>query len=496
MTLAKATPLSPSSNNPSLKKEGCAAPQAKAAKKQTAPKKPNKTSRYEGAAPSTIDMPKALSAHDAFLRGISGGQQLNLDALTLPCAPLEGLDLRDSRMIGAHMPQINLVDTDMSFSNLFGANFSNGTLSRAKFMRCDLRGVHMDYANLEDAILRYADFRDGFVMMRDADGVLCVSSSCSTDFENLLKLPNRGVGIELDEDENETYNSRLLVKGHTSLKYANISCTDLRGANFMGADLRGANLANADLTDADFQGCILHGSSFSGALIDNTNFAKADLRACDISLEALARANCAEVRMNTSFRDREASFVETLEEHSHWLQSKGKEGISLKLEARDLSNRPFVDTNFSAGNLRLTSFAHGNLAQCRFVKANLQWSIFADAFCNNLDFRGADLSKSVLRGGVFHDCQFSPALTAEPTSPDKSHHRPVRLQLANLEHTVFENCDFNHADFTRARLKGSVFRNCKLESANFKDADIQSVEFADCDLTGAHLPKLPGSGRN
>jgi len=430
-----------------------------------------------------VNIESALKAHHDFLSGIGGGQQLTLDALTLPRLELTGLDLRDCRMVGTHMPGAVLHASDMSYSNLFGADFRGGDLSRTNFTRCDLRGVNLDFAKVEGAVLRFADLRDGFVMMRDNDGVLCVANSVTAGLEDLIEKPQGLESLEPFPDEFGEPGSRLLVKGHTSLKYANLSRADFRGSNLAGADLRGAILTGANLTDANLQSCILHGASLAGAVIDNTNLAKADLRGCDVELSDLTRANCPSLRLNADFRGLEGAFAETLDAHKRWLLSNGRDGACLQMDARDLSSLSLSERDFSAGRLRLARFSGASLENCVFALANLLWSVFAEAEVRRCDFRGADLSKAVLRGGLFEDCRFDhkdPPKIAEAA-------RSARLPLVNLEDAVLERCSLAGCDLGRARLKGTVFRNCDLANANLKGADLRGAQFPGTNLSGTIL---------
>lgn len=440
-----------------------------------------------GCAPGQAQLPAAIKTHRAFLAGQSGGQQLTLDAQRFAKVNLRKLDLRDARMVGSHMPGVHLDDADLSFSNLFGATFSHGSLVRCNFTRCDLRGVHLDYADAEEAVFRYADLRDGFIMMRDADGVLCVADSVMSGLENLINSPSKDDDGDCGEDHDafSPWHSRLLVKGHTSLKYANLAGADLTGSNLSGADLRGVNFAGANLTDANFQGCVLHGASLAGAVIDNTNFAKADFRGCDVRGRDLVYANCPSVKTNKTFDGREEALAEMLRDHETWRASKGRKGVILDLDGYDLSDRSFSGLRFSCGSLRFVRFLDAKFKGGSFARANLQWSVFRDAELVDVDFRGADLSKSVLCGAVFRDCAFDPHPSLKPGGQDRS----ARLSFANMQGAVFENCTFNRVDFTRARLAGAEFRNCTFDQANFKGATLKGANGADAQFVGV-IPEI------
>ena len=106
-----------------------------------------------------------------------------------------------------------ILDYDLSYANLRGADLRGANLRGA-----DLRG-----ANLSDADLRGANLSDA-----DLRGA------------NL-----RGANLS-DAD----------------LSYANLRGADLRGANLRGADLRGANLRGANLSDADLRGANLDYSCY------------------------------------------------------------------------------------------------------------------------------------------------------------------------------------------------------------------------------------------
>jgi uncharacterized protein YjbI with pentapeptide repeats len=80
---------------------------------------------------------EALDAHQAWVRGESGGRR----------ADLSGADLRGANLSGANLSGANLSD-----ANLIGANLSGAILSGA-----DLRGANFSCANLSGAILSGAN---------------------------------------------------------------------------------------------------------------------------------------------------------------------------------------------------------------------------------------------------------------------------------------------------------------------------------------------------
>ena len=136
--------------------------------------------------------------------------------------------------------------TDLSHTDLRGAN-----LRYADLCYTDLGGADLSYANLSDANLRYADlcYTDlGGADLRCAD--LCYADLGYTD------LGNANLGC-------------------ADLGGANLRCADLRCANLGNANLGNTNLGGADLCDANLGGANLGYTDLSNANLGNTNLGNA-----------------------------------------------------------------------------------------------------------------------------------------------------------------------------------------------------------------------------
>ncbi|XP_050698620.1 BTB/POZ domain-containing protein KCTD9-like [Eriocheir sinensis] len=160
-------------------------------------------------------------------------QELRFQGVSLRCADLSKLDLRN----------INFKFADLSGCNLSGANLNGCCLERANLSGATLEGaqllnVRLLCANLEGANLRACNFEDPAGTRSNCEGV------------NLR-------GAVLEGSMLAGVNLRV-----ATLKNANLKNCDLRAAVLAGADLENCDLSGSDLQEANLRGANLKDTAF------------------------------------------------------------------------------------------------------------------------------------------------------------------------------------------------------------------------------------------
>ncbi len=140
-------------------------------------------------------------------------------------------------------------ETDLSETNLNGANLNGSYFKGANLSEADLRGTDLIEADFSGAILR-------------------------------------GTNMNGASLQRANFNEAILIGAHLS------------GADLRGADLDGANLSGASLSGADLSGANLNGANLSGSHISRAHLRGANLREADLSKANLIGADLLEANLS------------------------------------------------------------------------------------------------------------------------------------------------------------------------------------------------------
>ncbi|MDX2097078.1 MAG: pentapeptide repeat-containing protein [Leptolyngbyaceae cyanobacterium bins.59] len=130
----------------------------------------------------------------------------------------QGMALSQTNLVRAHLPFIDLSESNLSKANLSKANLAGATLNHTDFTAANLSEVNL-------------------------------------------------IGAEM---------IRAKLTG-ANLSKALMSSANMSGANLRKADLRGASFAGANLSGVDFSGAMLQGACLEGANLKGANFSNTDL---------------------------------------------------------------------------------------------------------------------------------------------------------------------------------------------------------------------------
>jgi uncharacterized protein YjbI with pentapeptide repeats len=175
---------------------------------------------------------------------------------------LEGLDLTNIKLNGAHLKGVSLKGTNLSFAHLAGAN---------------LEGAHLEGANLS-----YAQLVDADLFMAHLDKATTLDR---TDFINC----NLESAKLREVDLTKAYGFEDLRARVADLRDADLRGLRLRNANLGKAYLEGAKLENADLTDAEIYEGKLKGANLRNAILTRTRLCDADLTDAVVTNEQLEK---------------------------------------------------------------------------------------------------------------------------------------------------------------------------------------------------------------
>jgi uncharacterized protein YjbI with pentapeptide repeats len=179
----------------------------------------------------------------------------DLTNATLAGADLEGADLTEVILAGADCSNVRAPAILAMKLTLRDLRAPGIVLDKAKFIECDMRGIHLAGASLERAVFLETNLTGA-----------------------------RLAGAKLVK--------AVFVK-QCSLADADLSGADLTEANLRETDLRGANLQGAILVQADFSGADMIGAVLADVRADESRWVAANLRNADLRLGSFARADLA-----------------------------------------------------------------------------------------------------------------------------------------------------------------------------------------------------------
>jgi uncharacterized protein YjbI with pentapeptide repeats len=191
--------------------------------------------------------------------------ELNFKAANLAHSDFYGADFTGANLRGADLSHTRLdrsvlIRADLSGADLTGAtilrptvyqDLSTNTQDAPRFSGANLTEVHVQ-AELSGADFRGANLtRANFYPLEGRPG----EGTLATAYRNILKYCDFS-GARMQDADME----------RAVLWFANFTGADLHGVNFTDADLSRANFSGADLTGADFSRADLDGANFVGAI--------------------------------------------------------------------------------------------------------------------------------------------------------------------------------------------------------------------------------------
>lgn len=137
----------------------------------------------------------------------------------------------DGNMMGLKIESLSLTN-----SNLIAVNFSESTLIKVKFQKCDLEA-----SQFKGSKLKHCEFQN-----------------VNLNRSKFIKAQLKGMNFETCKLENVTFRE-------CSLESAIFKGVDCTGVSFEGSNLRSANFKGVDCTRVSFKGSNLRSANFQGA---------------------------------------------------------------------------------------------------------------------------------------------------------------------------------------------------------------------------------------
>jgi uncharacterized protein YjbI with pentapeptide repeats len=163
------------------------------------------------------------------------------------------------------------------WGNLKGIHLEGANLTNTILKRADLRGAHLQKARLNYVNLTGADLSDADLWRADLTGAELIG----VDF----------TGANLTEANFTGANLSGVILEDADLSNAKLFRVDFTGANLSGADLTGADLSGVDLSDADLWGTDFTGANLWGVALWGVDLAESDFTEANLSGADLTGAN-------------------------------------------------------------------------------------------------------------------------------------------------------------------------------------------------------------
>ena len=214
---------------------------------------------------------------------------------------------------GCHLVEADLRYRDLSGANLEAADLEGALLHRANLSRANLRGARLNGANLNRANLSAADLRGASIVnamayqadvqradMREANLSRSMMGRANFSFARL----DRSILDRADLGEARLTDANLHGASLKSTQFpqatmgrANLEAVVALQGNFAEARLRGANLSHGDFRSADFSSADL-----TEANMTDSDLGSAKLRSADLTNVRIEGANLSQAVMPDNTR--------------------------------------------------------------------------------------------------------------------------------------------------------------------------------------------------
>ena len=370
-----------------------------------------------------------LVLHGKWVRK-TGGRRGDLSFRNLSGLALKKQKLNGCKFTGANLSGGNFTDCDLSGADLFGADLEGADLTAATLSGAAFRGANLNKAILKSCILRGADFRAGRLQDGSGDGATRLTEA---------KL-----------------NKAILCE-------ANLTGCDMSGSDLLDADFKGADLSRAVLVGADLQGANFDGTKFGGTVVEFSRLSPTQLA------KAGAKGGLVEVEYPEMSQ---AELHAATKAHVSWIESGGRKGKRLDLEAVRIEGSDFSGQDLSGARLRRCILKGANLSGVQMNMADLSYCDLREAVLEEGSFRGTNfrrvnLGQALLAGACF-----------DAMPMDDNRNWPAN----------FEGALLHDADLTNASFAGAVMFNADVGGAIMQGTVLRGVDL------GAVKRSAPGSG--
>ena len=374
-----------------------------------------------------------LVLHGKWVRK-AGGRRGDLSFRNLAGLALKKLRLNGCKFTGANLSNVNLTECDLTGADLFGADLEGADLTATNLSGADFRGANLHKAILSQSILRGADFRAG-------------------------RLQGGGDGA-------------------TRLTEAKLNSAVLCEANLTGCDMSGSDLAEADFKGADLSRAVLIGAELQGANFDDTKFGGTVVELSRLSSVQLACASAKGGVVEVEYPELPpAQARAAIESHVRWIESGGRQGRRLDLEAVRISGAVFAGQDLSGARLRRCALKGADMTGTQMNMADLSYSDLREAVLEEGSYRGTNFRRANLgRAHLAGAC-----CDAMPLDGD-------RKWPANFDGAILHDADLTNASFVGAVMFNADLGGAIMQGTTLRGVDLGAVKRSALERTG-HGPK-------
>ncbi len=367
-----------------------------------------------------------------------------------------------------------LLDCDLSYRDLSGANLMYSRIADTSFNSTDLSGADFSFATLNnDVYFINANLHGASLYHVECDYWRSVGrSSCSVYFTdadlseanlrgadlngaNLLGADFRGATLEGAYLGNSIIDANTLFSKNISgvnfeyvdFSYRNFSGYNLNGSSFSHAKLEGANLSGAYLVGVNFDSVNLSNRDFSGYDLSGASFNEADLSGVNLSETSLVGISAFNLLSCPSSLPTDWSCV------GNNIIGPELSFTGINLNNANLSNANLYNSNFSSAVLTNTNLSNTNLSNSYFSYSN--FDEINDAIDHySWDSKNfTDWLRAIGFDGDFEDYldKIKADSAADLSYADLSN---ANLSGVNLAYATLSHANLSNATLTQAELTG------------------------------------------
>ncbi len=368
--------------------------------------------------------------------------------------------------VRSYYANYRLVDCDLSYRDLSGANLKYAVIRDTSFNSTDLSGadfsfatmvndVYFTNANLHGASLYQVvcDWRwSCSLYFTDADLSEADLRGADLSGANLLGADFRGATLEGANLGNSVIDENTLFSKNIS--GVNFEYVDFSNRNFSGYNLNGSSFSHAKLEGANFSGTYLVGVNFDSVDLSNRNFSGYDLSGASFNEANLSGVNLSETSLVGISAFNLLSCPSSLP--TDWscvgnnLIGPELNFTGINLNNANLSNANLYGSNFSSTVLTNTNLSNSNLSNSYFSYSNFdEINGVIDYYSwNSNNF--TDWLESMDFDGDFDD--YLDKIKADSAA------------------------DLSNADLSNANLSGAILSYADLSNANLSNATLFQAE--------------------
>ena len=299
-------------------------------------------------------------------------------------------------------------------------------------------------------------------------------------------------------------------KADVIYKDNDFSNQDLSKRDFTGCDLTGANFTNADLTGTLFsqtkvKNTIFKGASLSQAIFENVNVFDSDFSEANLKQASMKIA----IFKNINFNQADATNLLAEKTYFRACQFEDTRFSRAKIVDGNFSESTGKNMNFDQAILKKTlfnkaDFSNINMNDIQGEKVNFRNSQLHNIICSESQLDNFQFFGTIIEGGTFELSQIKQFGVTESKLSQVNFSSAQLLAMTSNKKVVYQQCNFENTNLTKASLLDSqfaecyfhktnldlaYFRRCQLRKLHLNQVTAKKINFFGCDLSGGYIEK-------